>query len=185
MISNLEIPLNQSTRKILILDRDGTLIENIPYLKDKKLIKFKSQVYEGLLKAQENNFEFIVATNQSGVGRKIVTIDEVKFVHEEISRMLFDKGIKLSQFIFCPHLPNFGCECRKPKNGMIEEIIRIKKVVRNEIFLIGDMLTDVNAASKSRINSFLLSENSNLANSLPKQARLARNFKEAIEQICG
>jgi|688.fasta_scaffold739678_1 D-glycero-D-manno-heptose 1,7-bisphosphate phosphatase len=183
MISNLDAPLNQAPTKLLILDRDGTIIENVPYLKDKKLIKFKPHVFEGLLKAQEKGWEFIVATNQSGIGRKLVTIDEVNEVNQEISRILFDKGIKLRQFIFCPHLPNFGCECRKPKNGMIEEIIRIKQIKRNNIYLFGDMLTDVEAASKSGIKSFLLSENSSPAILLPNQAMLVKNFKEAIEQI--
>lgn len=183
MISNLETPLDQAAKRLLILDRDGTIIENIPYLKDKKLIKFKSHVFEGLIEAQKNNIELVVATNQSGVGRKIVTIDEVNKINEEISRLLLIEGIKLNQYIFCPHLPDFGCKCRKPNNGMIEEIIKIKKIERNCVSLIGDMLTDVQAASKSGIKSYLVSEESNSDISLPKYAHLVKNLNEAIELI--
>lgn len=57
MISNVETPLKTGSKGLLILDRDGTLIENVPYLKDKALIKLRIGVVEGLLKAQENNFE--------------------------------------------------------------------------------------------------------------------------------
>jgi histidinol phosphatase-like enzyme len=66
---------------------------------------------------------------------------------------------------------------------MIEEIIKIKKIERNCVSLIGDMLTDVQAASKSGIKSYLVSEESNSDISLPKDAHLAKNFNEAIELI--
>ncbi len=183
MISNLKTPSLRGVKKLLILDRDGTLIENIPYLKDKKLIKFKPGVFDALLSAQSKDFDFVVATNQSGIGRNILSTVNVTDIHEEISKLLINEGINLNEFIFCPHTPNFGCKCRKPNNAMVEEIIKIKRVDRSNVFLIGDMLTDVHAAAKSGIKSFIVTKIGIPLNQIPEKSQLVTEFGEAIRLI--
>jgi histidinol-phosphate phosphatase family protein len=183
MISNLETRVSSGDKKLLVLDRDGTLIDNFPYLKDKSLIKFKPGVLEGLLSAQSKDFEFVVATNQSGIGRKLVTIEDVNAIHKEISMQLLLEGIKLDEFIFCPHIPDYGCECRKPNNAMIEEIIKIKKIDRNKVFLIGDMLTDAQAAAKSGIRSYIVNNSDVAVNKIPDKSQLVTEFRKAISLI--
>ncbi len=183
MISNLKTPLLGGVKKLLVLDRDGTLIDNIPYLKDKNFIKFKSGVFNALLSAQSKNFEFVVATNQSGIGRNLLSIVDVTDIHGEISKQLLSEGINLNEFIFCPHIPNFGCECRKPNNAMIEEIIKVKRIDRNNVFLIGDMLTDAQAAAKSGIKSFIVTKIDISLNQIPEKSKVVSEFSEAIRLI--
>jgi D-glycero-D-manno-heptose 1,7-bisphosphate phosphatase len=183
MITNLVQTSHNSSKKLLILDRDGTLIENIPYLKDKSKIEFKKGVIRGLRDAQDHDFELIIASNQSGIGRKIVTIDEVDTINFAISQMLFEVGVNLNQFIYCPHLPDFGCLCRKPKNGMIEKIIEDKRIRRNSVFLIGDMISDAEAAAQSNIRSFIVNEQVQRIKHLPEGTIIVANFSLAVEKI--
>ena len=84
MASIFGSPLQVVGSKLIILDRDGTIIENVPYLKDKSKIKIKEGVVEGLSLAISNGFELVVASNQSGVGRKLLTsqdVNETKPIH--------------------------------------------------------------------------------------------------------
>jgi histidinol-phosphate phosphatase family protein len=140
-------------------------------------------VREGLLKAQENNLELVVATNQSGVARNFLTIKDVDSIHEEITRQLLIYGVTLNQYIFCPHQPIDKCSCRKPNNLMIEEIIRIKKIERKKIFFIGDSFTDVLAAHKSRIQPILIEDiESSISTSLNDVSKV-NNFISAIDLV--
>ena len=183
MTSNFGSPLQVVGSKLIILDRDGTIIENVPYLKDKSKIKIKEGVVEGLSLAISNGFELVVASNQSGVGRKLLTSQDVNEINLEISRILLVSGIKLNQFIFCPHLPKTRCKCRKPENGMIEEILRVKQIERNNSFLIGDMITDAEAAHKSGIRSYIIGNESESKYTLPRFSTSVNKFIEAIDQI--
>jgi histidinol-phosphate phosphatase family protein len=183
MISNIESPISRALNGLLILDRDGTLVENIPYLKDKELVKFKKGVFEGLLKAQLNNFDLVVATNQSGVGRNLVRVEEINSIHEEMTKQLLNHGVKLNQYIFCPHHPGENCTCRKPNNSMIEEIIRIKRIDRKKIFLIGDSMTDIMAANKSKIKSILIEDNESNNLASLKDVSKVKDFESAIKLV--
>jgi histidinol phosphatase-like enzyme len=80
-------------------------------------------------------------------------------------------------------MPDFGCLCRKPKNGMIEKIIAIKRIDRNRAFLIGDMISDAEAAAQSNIRSFLVNEQGQTINNLPKKTIIVTNFSSAVEKI--
>lgn len=172
-----------NVNKLIILDRDGTLIENVPYLKDVKKIKLIDGVISGLKLAQLNGFKFVVATNQSGVNRKLLHRNDVDKIHREITKTLLNNGIEIKDYIFCPHIPEDCCMCRKPENLMIEKIIQIKGISRNRVFLIGDMLTDVLAAEKSDIKSILIQKSKYDLEKLPSNSIRKSNFLEAIEYI--
>jgi histidinol-phosphate phosphatase family protein len=183
MISNLKHNHKKDSMKMLILDRDGTIIENIPYLNDPKKIKFKSGVISGLQLAASNGFSFVIATNQSGIGRKLLTSQNVEDVNKRISSDLKTVGVILDEYIYCPHLPSDNCICRKPNNGMIEEILRVKNSKRRLTFFIGDSLTDAKAAAKSGIKSFIVNDSLDSIGQLPNNSRFVFSFDEAIENI--
>ena len=158
-------------------------IENIPYLKNEELIKFRNGVYQGLLKAQLNNFDLVVATNQSGVARNLVKVEEVNSIHQEMTKQLQNHGVTLNQYIFCPHHPIDNCTCRKPNNLMIEEIVRVKRIDRKKIFLIGDSVTDVMAANKSKIKSILIEEFESGNFLSLKDVSKVKSFESAINLV--
>lgn len=168
---------------LIILDRDGTLIENVPYLKDPDKIKFLDGVVYGLQLAQSKGFKFVVATNQSGINRKLININDVNKIHNEITKILLNFGVEMSDFIFCPHIPENECRCRKPNNLMIEKIIEQKKISRNKVVFIGDMMTDALAAEKSNIKSILIQNSKSNLEKLPKYSIRKSNFYEAIQYL--
>jgi D-glycero-D-manno-heptose 1,7-bisphosphate phosphatase len=180
MISNIKPAQQDENINLIIFDRDGTLIENVPYLSDVTKIKFKSEVIATLKELQDLGYKMVVATNQSGIGRKLISETEVSYIHEEITKRLYDYGIKLDEFIYCPHLSKNYCSCRKPENGMIEEIIAKKKVDRSSVVLVGDMITDAIAASRSSVKSILVSKDPKLMTSLPSNCDLISDFKQLL-----
>lgn len=183
MISNIKSNSHGNSIKLIIFDRDGTLIENIPYLSDPNQVQLKPEVAPTLKEIQNLGFQMVVATNQSGIGRKFLSESQVEKIHNEITKKLIKKGIILDEFIYCPHTPLNDCNCRKPKNGMIEEIIGIKKVHRSNVLFVGDMITDAIAASKSSVKSIVVSKDHALLNMLPNNSELINNFEDLISVI--
>lgn len=169
--------------KLIIFDRDGTLIENIPYLKDINLIRFKLGVIPTLKELQSHGFQMVVATNQSGIGRKILSKAQLENIHNEITKRLLEEGVILDEFICCPHIPMDHCNCRKPNNGMIEEIIKKKKVDRDNVVFVGDQITDGIAASKSNVKSTIVSTDPTLVKYLPGKCELIEDFRMLITSI--
>ena len=183
MISNIKATKQEENIDLIIFDRDGTLIENIPYLSDVNKIKFKLEVIATLKELQDLGYKMVVATNQSGIGRKLISETDVSNIHKEITKRLYDQGIKLDEFIYCPHLPTNCCSCRKPENGMIEEIITKKKVDRSNVVVVGDMISDAIAASRSSVKSILVSKDPNLVTMLPNNCDLINDFKQLLSVL--
>ena len=135
--------------KAFFLDRDGTLIKNIPYLKDPNLVTLLPGCSEALREMKAHHFRLIVVTNQSGIGRGLVTEADVNNVHKKLQSLLQSQGAEIDQFYFCPHLPphqsSQGCQCRKPKPKLFEDALHDWNIDPSQSFTIGDSLTDLEA----------------------------------------
>lgn len=113
-------------RKAIFLDRDGTLIEAVPYLSRLSQIKLLSGVPEALSLLKGKGYSLVVVTNQSGVARGFFDEDFVLESHRRIQLLLKETGVTVDAFYFCPHHPTEGdppyrvdCDCRKPKPGLL------------------------------------------------------------------
>ncbi|MDD7648607.1 HAD-IIIA family hydrolase [Cloacibacillus porcorum] len=104
----------------IILDRDGTLIREKGYLHDPKEVELIAGVTEGLRLLAAAEYRFAVVTNQSGIGRGYYSEGDMRAVHARIDEILAVDGIKIDGWYHCPHLPEEGCGCRKPKRGLVE-----------------------------------------------------------------
>ena len=104
-------------KSVLFIDRDGTLLEEVNFLSRVEDMRIFPYTGEALSLLKENGFLIVVVTNQSGIGRGIYTEDDMHTIHQEMSVSLPEL---IDTFHFCPHLPDEGCSCRKPKTGMIE-----------------------------------------------------------------
>ncbi|HRI04131.1 MAG TPA: HAD family hydrolase [Pyrinomonadaceae bacterium] len=127
-------------RPAVFLDRDGTLIEEVNFLsrvEDLRLFPFTADAVR-LLK--DSGYLVIVVTNQSGIGRGIYTEDDMHAIHAQIQVEL-DNAI--DAFYFCPHLPDGGCECRKPGLGMIESALANFDIDLERSWMVGDKKIDV------------------------------------------
>ena len=127
----------------LFLDRDGVINKKIDgdYVKNIADFEFIEGSVEGILKLSELFKRIIVVTNQQGIGKGLMTHDQLEKVHDYMNQNL--KG-KISKIYYCPHLESDKCNCRKPANGMIKKALQdFPEIIINRSFLIGDSESDI------------------------------------------
>lgn len=137
-------------KKVVFLDRDGTIIEDRIYLSSCDEIKLIDGAVEGMLLLKEANFLLIMVTNQSGVARGYFSIETVYKVHTKLNEMLLKRRIKIDGIYFCPHYPfgvvpeySIACECRKPRIKMALDAALDFNISLNKSYVIGDKSSDV------------------------------------------
>lgn len=170
-------------RKAVFVDRDGTLIEEVNFLSRTEDLRFFSFTDEAVKLLKENGFLVVVVTNQSGVGRKIFTETAMHEIHEAIQAKLSEK---IDAFYFCPHLPDEGCICRKPKTGMITQATTDFEIDLENSWLVGDKAIDVEAGRNANLKTALVltGYGKQAVEQLENQANLtAENLLEAVKEI--
>ncbi|MFQ5696863.1 MAG: D-glycero-alpha-D-manno-heptose-1,7-bisphosphate 7-phosphatase [Myxococcota bacterium] len=130
---------------VIYLDRDGTLIEDTghPYRIDE--YRRLPGAAEGLERLQSAGYRLAIVTNQSGIARGLY--DEAAFwrFQEQLVRDFAAKGVRFEATYFCPHLPDAGCACRKPRPGMLQRALREMAADPDRSWMVGDRPSDVQA----------------------------------------
>jgi D-glycero-D-manno-heptose 1,7-bisphosphate phosphatase len=101
---------------------------------------------EALARLHHAGWHVVVATNQAGIGRGMIDMNTVNLVHTRMNEALAAQGGRLDAVFFCPHTPEDGCECRKPRPGMLQDIGRRYGVDMAQVPMVGDTLRDLQAA---------------------------------------
>jgi D-glycero-D-manno-heptose 1,7-bisphosphate phosphatase len=140
-------------RPAAFIDRDGTLIEEVNFLSRVDDLRVFSYTSEALRILKGRGFHIVVVTNQSGIGREIYTEGDMNSIHEAMQQEL-DGAI--DAFYFCPHLPDAGCECRKPGLGMLRYAERDLEIDLQASWMIGDKRIDVETGKNAGIGSALV-----------------------------
>src|SRR5205809_175870 len=104
--------------RAVFLDRDGTLIVDPGYLRDASQVRLLAGAGEALAQIQKQGFALVVVSNQSGIGRGLITSEEAEQVHQALVARLADFGVRLDAAFYCPHAPAEQCRCRKPSPEM-------------------------------------------------------------------
>jgi D-glycero-D-manno-heptose 1,7-bisphosphate phosphatase len=124
----------------VFLDRDGTIMEDCDYCSDPKDVRIFPGVREALLRLKSRGFKLIIITNQSGIGRGLMTLEQYRAVEAEVLRQL--DGL-IDATYFCPDVPGQPSSCRKPEPGMIFQAKREHGIDVTRSFFIGDKEVDV------------------------------------------
>ncbi len=180
-------------QKAVFVDKDGTLISDIPYNIDPEKIKFLPYVIKSLKEIQKAGFKIIVITNQSGVARGYFSQDQLESFRVQFSNKLLQNGVSLDGFYYCPHYPKASvkkfeskCVCRKPLPGLIFKAAEKQDINLSESFLIGDILDDIEAGNRAGCKTILLDsggeKNWNISY-LRLPDYLTKNFKDAAEYV--
>ena len=135
---------------LVVLDRDGTLIEERPYLADPAGVILLPHAAEGLRALSGQGFHLAVATNQSGVGRGYFGLEAVERVNRRLCDLLARESVTLDGFYICPHHPDEGCGCRKPGTGLLERAARAADASPAESFVVGDKECDIEIGAPGR-----------------------------------
>ncbi len=151
------------TKRAIFLDKDGTLIENVPYNVDPAFIRLADGAPEGVRILADAGFSLYVVTNQSGVARGYFPEDALRPVEEKISDLMNAVGVPLAGFFYCPHFPQalvdgygFECECRKPQPGLVLRAAGRDGIDLEASWLIGDILSDIECGNRAGCRTVLL-----------------------------
>jgi len=145
--------------KNIILDRDGVINYDSPdYIKNpEEWIPIESSMH-AIAKLSKQGIKISIATNQSAVGKKIISIKSLRAIHAKLRHTVESYGGQISMISFCPHHPEENCPCRKPKTSLIQAINEHNKIDKKHDWLIGDKHSDIQAAQNFGIKSaFVLS----------------------------
>ena len=143
-------------RPAIFLDKDGTLVEDVPYNVDPALLRFTPHAFEALRLWRDAGYRLVVVTNQSGLGRGLFDRAALERLHGALVDRLAREGIALDGFFACPHLAEAGCACRKPRAGLLQEAARALGIDLAASWMVGDILNDVEAGHRAGCRSVLL-----------------------------
>ncbi len=130
-------------RRYVLLDRDGTVIVERNYLSDPSQVELIPGAAEGLRSLSRMGLGLLIVTNQSGIGRGYFDDARLAEIHGRMCGMLADEGVVLDGIYVCPHTPEEGCDCRKPRTGLISQAAARHGFEPAEAFVIGDKACDI------------------------------------------
>ena len=152
-----------AVNKAVFFDKDGTLVENIPYNIDPSLIRFPPDAASCLRLLHGLGYQLIVVSNQSGVARGYFSEGDLIAVRRRLEVMFHEAEAVLLDFIFCPHHPDGvrpdysqTCLCRKPAPGMLTRAAHSHAIDLSASWMIGDILDDVEAGLRAGCRTILL-----------------------------
>jgi D-glycero-D-manno-heptose 1,7-bisphosphate phosphatase len=153
-ISNqgLQNSIMSTMQPALFLDRDGVIIENREnYVRSWEDVSFFPQALQALALASPTEFRIVIVTNQSAVGRGIISIDQALDINHKIVNEIERYGGRIDGIFMCPHAPQAGCDCRKPKPGLLFQAAEALSLDLQKSIMIGDALTDLAAGQAAGI----------------------------------
>lgn len=174
------------SKKIIFLDRDGTLIDE-PFDKQVDCIsklQLKDNVIPALLLLKDAGYSFVMVTNQDGLGTKSFTQEQFEPPQTMMLKLFKSQGISFDDICICPHTSEDACECRKPRLGLVIKYLRSDKIDFAHSYVIGDRKSDLQLAKNMEITGILYEEKSDwleIARQIlenPRYADVQRNTKE-------
>jgi len=144
------------THKTVFLDRDGTVNEEVSYLSSIEQLKIIPRAAEAIKLLNENGFKVIVITNQSGVARKYFSEEALRGINEHLGSELLKFGARVDAFYYCPHHPDFGCNCRKPNTGNIKKAAQEHDLDLKESYIVGDTMRDMETGFNADLKTVLV-----------------------------
>lgn len=148
--------MSDSSHPLLLLDRDGTINAEVEYLSSPEQVSLLPGTVEGLRQAQQLGYKLAVITNQSGLAHGYFDETALAAIHNRLRELLAAEGVTLEAIYICPHAPDEGCDCRKPKPGMIEQALRELNGDRSRSLMVGDKPADIEAGKAAGIKAVLV-----------------------------
>ncbi len=143
--------------KLIILDRDGVINhDSEACIKSPEEWRPLRGSIEAIARLCKAGYRVTVASNQSGIGRGLFDLPTLTAINAKMHQAVLLAGGRLDAIFFCPHTEESGCACRKPRTGMIEDILRRFEAQPHEVTMVGDSLRDLQAASAARCKPVLV-----------------------------
>ena len=139
-----------------LLDRDGTVIADRGYLADPAGVEILPGAAEGLARMRDSGLGLAILTNQSGIGRGYFEEAQLRAVHVRMKQLLKAQGVRLDGIYYCPCHPDQGCDCRKPRPGLVQRASAELGFDPARSFVIGDKGSDVGLGRAVSARTFLV-----------------------------
>ncbi len=134
----------------IFLDRDGVLIQNRPgYVRRWQDVKVYPNAVRALVAAKSSPYKLVIITNQSAVGRGLMSLETANAINNQLAAELRQRGGRIDAVFMCPHAPEQHCACRKPKPGLLYQAERLLGIDLQKSLLIGDAVTDLQAGREA------------------------------------
>jgi D-glycero-D-manno-heptose 1,7-bisphosphate phosphatase len=182
--------MRRRLRPAVFLDKDGTLVDDVPYNVDPALVRLTFGARVGVRILRAAGYALVVASNQSGVARGLFEFDDLLGVRARIEQLL---SMQFEGFYCCPHLPEgrvsayaIACECRKPMPGLLERAADELGLDLSRSWMIGDIVSDVEAGRRAGCRTVLLSRGGGFewrGDPLRTPTLVAGDLYEAARQI--
>jgi D-glycero-D-manno-heptose 1,7-bisphosphate phosphatase len=143
--------------KLLILDRDGVINQDSDaFVKNTDEFIFLPGSIDALARLYKAGWILAIATNQSGLARGLLSQEDLDAMHSKLLHALHAAGGDLHHIAWCPHGPNDGCDCRKPKPGLLQQISWVLNLDLHEAIMVGDSLRDLQAGKAAGCKEAIL-----------------------------
>jgi D-glycero-D-manno-heptose 1,7-bisphosphate phosphatase len=180
-------------KKAVFIDKDGTLIKDIPYNVNPQLISLQDGAALALREWKAYGYLIIMVSNQSGLARGYFTKRQLLMAVDKLKNLLMDEGATIDDFFFCPHHPDGvvlvytrECDCRKPSAGLLIEAAKKWDVDLSQSWMVGDILNDVEAGHRAGCKTILIDNGNETEWRLDPQRTptfIVRNITESAERI--
>jgi D-glycero-D-manno-heptose 1,7-bisphosphate phosphatase len=169
--------------RVVILDRDGTMVVDRGYMEDPAALEFLPGTAEGLRSLYAQGYRLVVITNQSAVGRGLFPIERVYAMNARLERMVEELGPKLEHIYFCPHAPDAGCDCRKPALRLMTRAAAELGFDPSRAIVIGDKESDVKFGRRAGAITMLIGKPDSPLIALTTPDYVVDNLQEAAAII--
>lgn len=180
--------------KAIFIDKDGTLIKNIPFNVNPSLITINNNVIEGLKLFDKHGYRKIIISNQAGVALGYYSENELEKVNAKITELLAEHATNIDAFYYCPHDANgkiesyaINCDCRKPLPGLIMKAAQDLNIELHGSWMLGDILNDIEAGKSAGCSTILINnggETEWVINNKRTPDHIVKDFLEAATIIC-
>lgn len=165
--------------RAVLFDRDGTLVRDVPYTGRPDRVEPMPQAREVLQYVRSRGLATGVLSNQSGIGRGILTREQVAAVNGRIEQLLGPFDL----WEICPHRAEDGCDCRKPAPGLLRRACRRLQIAPAEAVYIGDIGSDIDAASAAGVRGVMVPTELTLPAEVAAAREVARDLRSAIDLV--
>ncbi len=175
----------------IFIDRDGVIIENkTDYVRNWSQVSIFPEAIHALSSKDLEKYKIVIVTNQSAVGRGIISLETADEINDRLVRMLRDMKCRIDRVYLCPHSPEDECDCRKPKPGLLLRAAKELSLDLKRSWMIGDAWSDVQAGQAAGVRMAIMVKTGRGTDqlSLPQPNGVAEflvcnNLLQAIESI--
>lgn len=153
------------SKKVIFLDRDGVINKRPPrgeYVRNWQEFEFLPGAVEALKLISQKGYRIYLITNQAGVGRGMMSEQDLKIIHQKLKGELEKNGVRISGIYYCPHEMNENCQCRKPKPGLLLRAAEERNLDLKDAIFIGDDERDCQMGKAVGCKTILVTPEKNL-----------------------